>query len=366
MNIAIIGTRGIPNHYGGFEQFADILSQGLVKKGHKVTVYCSKSHNYKESTYNGVQLIHKFDPENRIGTIGQFIYDFLCMMDANKKDFDIIYMLGYTSSSIWKKLIYNKGAIIISNMDGLEWKRSKYSPKVRRFLKFAEQLAVDYSDYLIADSIGIQSYLKKEYNVESTYFPYGSYVEVNPTNHCLAKYKLKEYNYDMLIARFEPENNIEMILEAFAKSSTTQSLVLIGNFRNTTFGKVMYERYSTDGRIKFLGAIYDQKELSKLRYFSNLYFHGHSVGGTNPSLLEAMGSSCLISYHDNEFNRAIVGDDGFAFKSVKDLIQIIETTIKSEHADMVINNVEKIKNIYSWDIIIENYERYFMNILNYD
>ena len=180
MKIAILGTRGIPNHYGGFEQFADILSQGLVKKGHEITVYCSANHTFQEPEYKGVKLIHKFDPESQIGTIAQFLYDLLCMFHANKQNYDIIYMLGYTSSSIWKRFIFKKKAIIVSNMDGMEWKRSKYSPRVQSFLKQAERLAVKYSDYLVADSIGIQQYLQKKYDKESAYLPYGSYVFEKP------------------------------------------------------------------------------------------------------------------------------------------------------------------------------------------
>lgn len=363
MKIAIIGTRGIPNQYGGFEQFADILSQGLVEKGHEVTVYCSANHTYTEKEYNGVKLIHKYDPENKIGSAGQFIYDLICMLDARKRDFDIIYMLGYTSSSVWQRLLYKHKAVVVTNMDGLEWKRSKYTKPVQGFLKYAEKLAVKYSDYLVADSIGIQKYLKDKYKADSSYYPYGSYVLENPSNACLSKYNLSEFSYDVLIARFEPENNIEMILESFSMSKTNRKLILIGNYLNTVFGKQMHDKYHIDSRIQFIGAIYDQEELSNLRYYSNLYYHGHSVGGTNPSLLEAMGSSSLICYHNNEFNKAIVGEDGFGFNTTTELVQYIENKSKAENSNMIADNINKIKNIYSWNIIISSYEMYFKNLL---
>ena len=364
MKIAIIGTRGIPNEYGGFEQFADVLSQGLAKKGIDVTVYCSANHSYKEKEYNGVKLIHKYDPENKIGTAGQFIYDLACMLDARKRNFDIIYMLGYTSSSIWQKLIYKKGAIVVTNMDGLEWMRSKYSKKVQRFLKFAEKLAIKYSDYLVADSIGIQKYLKKKYNVESSYYPYGSYVFENPNEESIKNYDLVAYQYDVLIARFEPENNIEMVLEAFYKSKTSRQLILIGNYKNTEFGIKMAEKFATDKRIRFLGGIYDQNMLDNIRFFSNLYFHGHSVGGTNPSLLEAMGSSALICYHKNDFNEAILGSDGYGFSSSLELSEVIDNELKKENHTILDNNLLKIKTIYSWEIIVNQYIEYLRKILN--
>jgi glycosyltransferase involved in cell wall biosynthesis len=363
MKIAIIGSRGIPNHYGGFEQFAEILSQNLVQKGHQITVYCSSNHPYKEQELNGVKLIRKFDPENKIGSFGQFIYDLLCMLDARKRDFDIIYMLGYTSSSIWQKIIFTKGAVVLTNMDGLEWLRTKYSPKVKHFLKYAEKLAVKYSDYLIADSVGIQTYLKRNYNVNSIYLPYGSYPFENPDKSQLEKLGLTQYSYDLVIARFEPENNIELILTAFFNSTTNRQIILIGDYNHTEFGNRMFSFYNTDQRIRFMGPIYDQSVLNNLRYFSNLYFHGHSVGGTNPSLLEAMGSSALICYHDNEFNHEIVGDDGFRFSDSHTLAQLINNSEKSNYPTYISNNKRKIATVYSWENICSQYEACFLKIM---
>ncbi|MBB3187194.1 DUF1972 domain-containing protein [Microbacter margulisiae] len=363
MKIAILGTRGIPNNYGGFEQFADILSQGLVQKGHEVTVYCSGSHLYKSHLYNGVQLIHKYDPENRIGTIGQFIYDFLCILDARKRDFDFVYMLGYGSSSIWQGIFCKSKPFVITNMDGLEWKRNKYSKKVKLFLRFAEKLAVRNSSYLIADSKGIQTYLKNTYNVKSTYLPYGSFIFIDANQDEIKTFDVQVYEYDMLVARFEPENNIEMILQAYVQSITHRQLLLVGNYKHNKFGLRMFNQYNNvDKRIRFIGAIYDQRTLNNLRYFSNLYFHGHSVGGTNPSLLEAMGSSALICYHDNEFNRAIVNEDGFAFSDSKTLTNIINNTMKTQLQHYIEHNLHKIANIYSWKNIIDQYEYFFKGI----
>jgi hypothetical protein len=365
MEIAIVGTRGIPNHYSGFEQFAEIFSLDLVKKDYNITVYCSKNHQYKKSDYNGVKLIHKYDPEHKIGTAGMFIYDLLCMLDTRRKKYDIIFLLGYTSSSIWQRLIYKKGAIVITNMDGLEWKRSKYSPKVQKFLKYAEKLAVKYSDYLVADSIGIQNYIKNKYGVDSKYIPYGSYVFDNPTRSYLAKYNLCEYEYNMLIARFEPENNFDMILESYLRSSTSFKLILVGNYKHNKFGRKLYDKYSTNPKIIFLGGIFDQTELNNLRYFSNLYYHGHSVGGTNPSLLEAMGSSCLICYHNNEFNSSIVGNEGFPFNSIEELIKITENASKHDNQDKIDRNLKKIEDTYNWTNVNNQFIEFFKSVLDH-
>ena len=173
MKIAILGTRGIPNHYGGFEQFAEFFSVFLAQNKHEVYVYNSHNHPYQEKVFNSVNLIHKYDPEYKIGTAGQFIYDFNCIIDSRKRNFDIILQLGYTSNSIWHFLLPKK-PLIITNMDGLEWKRTKYSKKVQKILQFAEKLAVNSSDYLIADSIGIQNYINKKYSKPSSYIAYGA------------------------------------------------------------------------------------------------------------------------------------------------------------------------------------------------
>jgi glycosyltransferase involved in cell wall biosynthesis len=286
----------------------------------------------------------------------------MCMIDARKQNFDIIYMLGYTSSSIWQRILVNK-AVVVTNMDGLEWKRSKYSPKVQRFLKYAEKLAVKHSDYLIADSIGIQSYLKDKYNIESKYLPYGSYLFENSSSDCLSAYSLTANEYDLLIARFEPENNIELILEGFQASDVKRKFALIGNYSHTDFGRRMYAKYSSDKRICFLGAIYNQEELNNIRYYSNLYFHGHSVGGTNPSLLEAMGSMALIASHENVFNQTILEQDAFYFNSKEQVKALVQSIAKTGHSEKISGNANKIRNIYFWPLIVDQYLNYFEEIL---
>ena len=179
MKVAILGTRGIPNYHGGFEQFAEYFSVFLARNGYEVYVYNSHNHPFKENKFKGVNIIHCNDPEDKIGTVGQFLYDLNCILDSRKRNFDIILQLGYTSNSIWHWLLPKK-SLIVTNMDGLEWKRSKYSKPVQKFLKYAEKLAVKSSDYLISDSIGIQDYLKEKYKVNSEYIAYGAEVFQNP------------------------------------------------------------------------------------------------------------------------------------------------------------------------------------------
>jgi len=362
MKIAILGTRGIPNHYGGFEQFAEFLSVGLVKLGHSVSVYNSANHPYKEKTFNGVDIEHIYDPENKIGTAGQFIYDFLSIINTRGKEFDIILELGYTSSSISFDL-HPKGSIIVTNMDGLEWKRTKYSSKVQKFLQFAESLAVKKSDCLVSDSVGIKNYLHKKYEAESTYIPYGSHLFNNENINILKSYNLEAYAYNMLIARLEPENSIETILDGVLKANDDVDFLVIGK-HETKFGEYLKSKYIKSKNIKFIGGIYDINILNNLRYFSKLYFHGHTVGGTNPSLLEAMASSALICANDNEFNSAILEKDALYFSTDEDVSKILLNTIYDENSKKIENNRNKITELYTWQKIINQYEVLFLKLLN--
>ena len=363
LSIAIIGSRGIPNYYGGFEQMAQYLAVGLLNKGHQVTVYNSHNHPFQENEWKGVKIIHCYDAENRIGTAGQFVYDFNCIMNARKKKFDVLLFLGYTSSSVWGKL-FPKNSVIISNMDGMEWQRAKYSRPVQKFLKYAEKLAVKYSQYFIADSIVIQDYVDKKYNVASKYIPYGAEIFANKNEQLLAKYGVSKLEYHMLMARMEPENNIDMILQGFHKSNSEKKFIVIGNYNNS-YGRQMYEKYHSDERIRFLGAIFDAEITNTLRAYCKLYFHGHTVGGTNPSLLEAMANGSIIVAHDNEFNRAVLNGDAYYFKTPEDVLKlVVKSNGHKESALMVENNFVKIEEEYNWPNIVNMYEDFIIDCYN--
>lgn len=364
LKIGIIGSRGIPNHYGGFEQCAEYLSVGLVKKGHMVSVYNSHNHPYHENTWNGVQIIHCFDPEYLLGTVGQFLYDLNCIWDAKKRKFDIILMLGYTSSSVWGRL-YSRKSGIITNMDGLEWKRSKYAKPIQYFLKYAEKLAIKHSDFFIADSPVIQNYLQTKYNINSRYIAYGAELSSPRDEEILKSYNTLKRNYFLLMARIEPENNIEIILEGFYNSYSDKEFIVIGDVKNK-FGKYLINRFKDDLRIKFIGAVFNKEKVCTLQYYCYLYFHGHSVGGTNPSLLEAMANKSLIAAHNNSFNKAVLNKDALYFSDSKDVRNIVETVQREEKEErMISNNLEKINSQFNWGKITEQYEQFICECYNH-
>ncbi|NQV02707.1 MAG: DUF1972 domain-containing protein [Bacteroidia bacterium] len=360
MNIGILGSRGIPNNYGGFELFAERLSVELVELGHEVWVYNSHSHPFKEKHWKGVNLIHCLDPEKYIGISGQFVYDFNCIRDSRKRDFDILLQLGYTSSSIWYRLLPEKPKIV-TNMDGLEWQRSKYNSFVQRFLKYAEKLAVKSSDLLIADSEVIRDYLMQTFQVTPTYITYGADVFQTPDADRLSGFSVEPQKYLLLIARMQPDNHIEEIIRGVLESGCTLPLLIVGDCTNR-YGKYMERRYSSD-LVRFLGPIFHTETLNQLRYFSKLYFHGHSSGGTNPSLLEAMAASATICAHDNPFNREVLGEDAFYFTHSLEISEIIRHS-QGQQADnlFIQRNVRKIKTRYGWKEIISAYEQIFSEL----
>lgn len=363
MKIGIIGTRGIPNHYGGFEQFAEHLATFLVEKKCEVFVYNSSNHPFKEKIFKGVNIVHCNDPEDKMGTIGQFIYDLNCILDTRKRDLDIILQLGYTSSSIWS-LLFPKKTLIITNMDGLEWKRSKYTFFVRKFLMYAERLGVKYSDFLVSDSEGIKKYIDKKYNKNSKFIAYGSKEASDIDESILEKFNVEKLKYNMLIARIEPENNVETILDGVVLSKSNIPFLVIGDYNNNSFGKKVKQKFESCSKIIFLGSIYNNKELNSLRFFCNLYFHGHSVGGTNPSLLEAMGSSNLIIAHNNIFNKAVLKEDAYYFYNSEDVSFYLNEKNKKKENLKIKNNIRKIKNEYDINKINGSYLSYFYECLS--
>ena len=229
-------------------------------------------------------------------------------------------------------------------------------------MKYAESLAVKSSDYLIADSIGIQNYLMSEYNVGSRFIAYGAEKFEDPNERILDVYKVRPYDYNMLIARMEPENNIETILDGAVQSKTRTPFLVIGKCENS-FGKYLLKKFKEFPYILFLGGIYNLEHLNNLRYFSKLYFHGHSVGGTNPSLLEAMASKAFIVAHNNEFNRAILEEDAFYFNDSDEVKYYLDSIVdKKEQEEAIRNNFNKIDERYSWPVINQSYLSFFQEV----
>ncbi|MDI9319395.1 MAG: DUF1972 domain-containing protein [Phycisphaerales bacterium] len=353
MKIAILGTRGIPNHYGGFEKYAELFAAFLANKGWNVTVYNSHNHPFQSTDYKGVTIKHIYDPETKMGTVGQFIYDLNCILDIRKQNFDLVYQLGYTSSAIFN-FLFPKQTTIVTNMDGMEWKRSKYNKYVQRFLMYSEKIAVKRSDFLVADSFGIKEYLDKKYKTNSFYSAYTAQVPIGYSADLLKPYLLVPKQYNLLVARMEPENNIDIILEAHTINNMNFPIVVIGKIENH-YGQMMVKKYAQFPHVKFIGGVYQMETLDSIRHYAKMYFHGHSVGGTNPSLLEAMACSCPILAHNNIFNRSVLGQNALFFDNATMLYQQInEFEIQTAFFNHAIEaNLEKICTVFSEASIFE-------------
>ena len=372
MKIAFISTRGIPNNYGGFEQFAEYISVGLAKRGHEIVVYSPHFHPYKENLYKGVRIKHIYSPETWMGSsIGSFFYDFASLKDAliNEK-FDIIYEAGYTSivpAYIWFNVKNIKHPIFTTNMDGLEYKRTKFNKWVQKFVFWEERMTVKHSHYLIADNMGIHDYYKEKYGKDSKFLAYGADIHENYNIGYLKEYNLLPNEYYLLIARLEPENNIIMAIDGYLASNEKgkRPLIIVGK-TNTPHGKELVAKYGTEKSVKFVGGIYDFNKINSIRHFSYAYFHGHSVGGTNPSLLEAMASDCYILANDNIFNKTVLGNNAHYYQSKKEvtyLLNNIEYLAEQHKDDYIKNNLEIIRQKYSWEKLIDEHEKYFKWLL---
>lgn len=364
MKIALIGTRGIPNNYGGLEEFAEKVSVILVNRGYEVVVYNPDFHPYKESTYKGVQIVHKWSPEPTIGTTGNFFYDYLSFKDAIKKGCDVVLACGYTTQSISDYLLPIHKTKLVTNIDGMEWWRSKYSPMIQKLAKWFEKIAIEKSYAVISDNKGIEEYVKEAFGKDSYFIPYGADKYAKVDESVLQKFNLEKYKYNIMICRLEPENNIEIILDGVAKSkSETKMYICAGT--DHKYAKYLIEKYKSVSKIVFLGWLAGQDLLNNLRNFSALYFHGHSVGGTNPSLLEAMAGGALIAAHGNKFNRHVLDNDSLYFMNVDDVANIIDNyeQLNEKRQLFVSNNLKKIDDFYNWEHIADMYAAMFEEVV---
>ncbi len=364
LRIGILGSRGIPNAYGGYEQFAQHLAPALVERGHRVWVYSSSLHPYQQPEWRGVRIVHRLDPENRLGTFGQFLYDYHCLRDARSRNYDVLMQLGYTSNTIWIPL-WPRKAVNIIHMDGLEWKRSKYKKPVKQFLKQQEKRAAKGGDVLVADSPAIQDHLQQAYGKKAVYIPYGATTDIRPVEDHLTLHGLQPYRYHLVIARFVPENHLAEIIQAHLAAALNFPLVLIGH-PSGRYGEQLRQTFASE-QVRFLGGIYQFDRLNSLRYYARLYLHGHSVGGTNPSLLEAMACATPICAHDNVFNRAVLGGDAQFFSDIAQLASILRNPLPAAaYQRQVAANLSKVRENYHWESIVDQFEELFRAVANFD
>lgn len=329
------------------------LTAGLSEE-YRIYVYTSSFEAEKNvKTHNGATI--KLVPLRANGFQSVF-YDFFTMLDACLRGADCILVLG-VSGGIFFPLFRMFKSIVVLNPDGAEWKRSKFSGLARSFLKFSERVAVKFSDRVISDNKIIASDLAARYGVESSIIEYGGDHAFGKalTKSTRALYDIEENTYAFKVCRIVPENNIDMILEAFSK--TNLKLVLVGNWENSVYGKAVRQKYGLFENLVLLDPIYDQATLDELRSNCYLYVHGHSVGGTNPSLVEAMYLSLPCLVFDVSYNRETTEDLAFYFSSEEELVAALSDFRLGDSelvsVGMALGRVARER--YRWSDIVEKY-----------
>lgn len=353
--VSIIGTVGVPANYGGFESLVENIIGENASENIEYTIYCSsKNYNSKLNEYKKAELKYISLDANGVQSI---IYDIISLIKSTKNS-DLIVILGVSGCCflpIYR--MFSKKRLII-NIDGLEHKREKWSKTAKRFLKFSEKMAVKYADVIVTDNKGIQDYVTEEYGKESELIAYGGdHVLKNISGgqelDILNKYNIEKDSYSFSVCRIEPENNVHITLEAFSKSK--KNILFVGNWKRSAYGYDLLEKYSSFKNIKLLDPIYDLDTLYVLRKNCLFYIHGHSAGGTNPSLVEAMFFNKPVIAYDVVYNRETTEGKADYFADSKDLVEILE-----KPHDAFLYNASCMKEIsyrrYRWSIIAKQYE----------
>lgn len=350
-HISIIGTQGVPANYGGFESLVENIIGENKSEDIRYTVFCSgKDMQERLDEYKGAEL--KYIPlrANGAQSIPYDIWSFLRV----PKDSDVILVLGVSGCIILPLYrIFSRKKLVI-NIDGLEHRREKWGRMVKTFLKFSESLAVRYADVIISDNKGIQDYVKEEYGKDSVLIAYGGDHAVRTTDpkfedEVLGRFGLERDGYAVSVCRIEPENNCHQTLEAFAR--TGRKLLFIGNWDRSEYGRKLKETYASFGNILIQDPIYDVDILHVLRSNAGLYVHGHSAGGTNPSLVEAMFFGRPILCYDVVYNRESTHGRSYYWGNVEELAALLG------REDLNGAGVKEIaENEYTWKRITSQYE----------
>ena len=377
-NVFIIGSNGIPANYGGFETFVENLTARKKDKNIKYHVAClSKSNN--EFEYNECRCFNVKVPN--IGAARAEYYDIVSLertikyIKKNNIKNATIYILGTGVGlfiNMYVKRFHKLGAKVYVNPDGLEWKRDKWNAILKKFFKVCEKQMAKHADLLICDSINIEKYIKEEYKKykpNTTFIAYGSELSQSNTinklvNWCIEK-NIKRNEYYLIVGRFVPENNYETMIKEFIKSNTKKDLVIITNVEKNKFYEELKEKtnFDKDKRIKFVGTVYDKELLTQIRTNAYAYIHGHEVGGTNPSLLEALSTTKLNLLLDVGFNREVAKAGAIYWnkeeQNLKDAINKVEKITEEEKVKYENLSKERIQEEYNWSKIVTKYEEIF-------
>lgn len=363
LSIALIGTRGVPANYGGFETCVEEIGERLVKKGHEITVYCRNSYyTKKDYEYLGMRLVHL--PNVNKKTLDTMSHTFLSVWHALFGKYDI-YMVFNAANSFFLLPLRLAGKTIAINPDGLEWKRSKWGVAGKTYYKLAEKVACFMANRLVSDSKGIREYYFNTHGTDSTEIAYGAPIQSTDSIRRIKKMGLEPQKYFLQITRFEPENYPILTIQAYKTLKTDKKLVLVGGnpYPNDYTREI---EIAANENVMLPGFIYDQETLKELWCNCFAYIHGNSVGGTNPALLQTMASGCFTIASDISFNHDVLNDCGIYYQTdPRSLAEKMQWSLDNEdQLEPYQKKAQKrIQAHYTWDKIADQYEELFQELI---
>ncbi|WP_295574137.1 glycosyltransferase [uncultured Microbacterium sp.] len=362
----MIGTRGVPASYGGFETAVEEVGRRLVDRGHEVTVYTRGSET-RDREYLGMKVVHL--PAVPVKQLETLSHTGLSVMSAMlRKRFDAAFVFN-AANSPFLPLLRARGIPVALHMDGLEWKRSKWGARGRAYYRWAEGFGVRWADALIADAPGIREYYDREFGVPTELIRYGAPLLDRAPEDSIRELGLEPGAYHLVVARFEPENHVLDIVEGYHGSGADLPLVVVGSAPySAEYTRKINEAAAGDARIRLLGGVYDQDLLDALYFHAHTYVHGHSVGGTNPSLLRAMGAGTAVIAYDVGFNHETLGEHGWFFADAAE-VQRHFTALErdSSHVTDIGTRVrERAAAQFTWANVAAQYENLALRLANCD
>lgn len=355
--LSVLGIRGVPAMHGGFETFAEKLALYLVDKGWEVVVYCQEGvgEGVRESVWRGVRCIHV--PVKGDGAFSTIVFDLKCILHALSSK-GLFLTLGYNTAvlNLLQRIV---GQVNLINMDGIEWRRDKWGGVAKAWFWLNERAGCWIGNHLIADHPKIKEHLATRVSADKiTMIPYGGDEVVEADAGLLSRYDIQANEFSVIIARPEPENSFLEMVRAFSRKQRNHKLVVLGNFTPDTnaFHRQVMEASSDE--VVFPGAIYDAPVVRALRFHSRFYLHGHRVGGTNPSLVEALGAGCAVIAHDNHFNRWVAGPEAAYFKSEAACGELFDGLLYdlASVERMKLASRARFKERFTWEQVLEKYE----------
>jgi glycosyltransferase involved in cell wall biosynthesis len=351
----MMGTRGVPARYGGFETAVEEIGSRLAERGHTIVVYCRNS-GQNLTEYKGMQLVNL--PALRRRSLETLSHTALSAAHAATRRPDMAFVFNAANAPFLPLLRVRRIPVAV-HVDGIEWQRAKWQGAGRRYYRWAERACARSGLDLIADSRGIKDHLSRVYGVDSHFIPYGAPI-LNVGSSRLGELGLESRRFHLVVARFEPENHVLEIVRGYLASRASHPLIVVGSAAyGEEYSAQVRSAADDDHRVRFLGGLFDQELLDQLYGNATSYLHGHSVGGTNPSLLRALGAGTTSIAYDVPFNREVAGEDGEYFTSAEDLGPLLDLA-ESDQADWQARGVrlrDRMSTLYRWDHVTDGYEQ---------